>query len=71
MAAKLYKINKKNELIERVQAELHRKDSTEVLLGEFVESLHQADHIEDSPRHNAPVDLLSIDETMNDSYSRK
>lgn len=54
-----------------MQAELHRKDSTEELLEEFVQSLHKADHIEDSPRENNIEDLLSIDETLDDSFSRK
>ena len=38
---------------------------------EFVESLHKADHIEDSPRQNNIEDLLSIDETLDDAFSRK
>ena len=67
----MYKQNQKKELIAKVQSELHRKDSTEILMEEYIQSLHKADHIEDSPRENDIENLLSIDETLDDPYSRK
>lgn len=70
-AEKLYKMNQKKELIAKVQSELHRKDSTEILMEQYLDSLHKMDHIEDSPRENRVEDLLTIDETLDDPYSRK
>lgn len=35
-------------MIAKVQAELHRRDSTDILLEEYVNSLHKADHIEEN-----------------------
>ena len=67
----MYKQNQKKELVEKVQSELHRKDTAEILLEGYMQSLHKAVHIEDSLMENDIENLLSIDESLDDPYSRK
>jgi len=48
--------------MENVLASLNKKDSLKVLMEHFEDSLHKADHINESPRGNRESDLIDKSE---------
>lgn len=62
--------------MDNVFASLNKKDSLQVLMENYEESLHKAEHISESPRNNDVADLIkkklivTRDNAEEDSYSK-
>ena len=66
----MYEKEKDREIMRNVLANLGKKDSLTVLLEEYEDTLHKADHISMEPS-NPERNLLRLTELVDDDYSRK
>ena len=56
--------------MQNVLATLNKKDSVKVLMEHYEDSLHKADHINESPRGNREEDLIFKNDCEQDAYSK-
>ena len=68
-ADKRFKLEREQEIRHDFLANLHKEDSTRVLLREFEGTLHKADGVHDSPSRNTIDTLIKPEQANDDLFS--